>query len=138
MINVIANLNWISVLVAFLAYSFLGAVWFTVLFGKWYKISLGKANENLQNSSPIFFVGPALCSLVVTITTAVLLYSLNINTYGEALSLATLVGVGYLFANTVMIAINPNMPRPLFYGLISGTYHLTAMMIVCSILVAMK
>lgn len=138
MINVFANLNWMSVLVAFLAYFFLGALWFTVLFGKAYKASLGKANENLQNSSPLFFIGPALCSLIMTVTSAVLIYALNINSYGDALAFATLVGVGYLFANTVMIAINPNMPRPLFYGLISGAYHLTAMLIVCSILVAMN
>jgi hypothetical protein len=49
---------------------------------------------------------------------------------------ALIVGVGYLFSNTVNFAINPNMPKPIPYGLISGFFHLVGILIVCSILVA--
>ena len=83
-------------------------------------------------------VGPAVCALIITITCAVLLHALHIDTYGNALRFALLVGVGYLFTNTVNIAINPNMPRPFFYGLITGSYHLLGMVLVNLILVAMK
>jgi hypothetical protein len=48
MINQLANLKWLSVLLAFLPYFFLGALWFT----KQYKVSLGRANETLQNNAP--------------------------------------------------------------------------------------
>jgi hypothetical protein len=40
--------------------------------------------------------------------------------------------------NTVNIAINPNMPRPLFYGPITGGYHLLGMVLVNLILVVME
>lgn len=137
MIGQLAHLNWISVLIAFVAYSMVGALWFTLLFSKSYKISLGKDGETLPNK-PIFIVGPALCSFVITVTSAVLIYALNISTLGDALEFAALVGIGYLVANTVNIAINPNIPRPILYGIISGTYHLVGITIVCIILVVMK
>jgi hypothetical protein len=138
MISQFANLNWISVSLAFVAYFLLGALWFTLLFSKQYKISLGRENETLQNSAPIFIVGPALCSLVITIVSAVLIYALRIQHFGDALEFSIVVGIGYLFANTVNIAINPNIPRPILYGIITGTYHLLGILIASTILIAMK
>jgi hypothetical protein len=137
MLSQLANLNWISVLVAFVVYFLLGALWFTLFFSKSYKLSLGRENETLQNK-PIFIVGPAVCSLVITIASALLIYALNISSFGDALKFSLLVGIGYLFANTVNIAINPNIPRPILYGIISGAYHLAGISIVSIVLVAMK
>ncbi|PSL33326.1 DUF1761 domain-containing protein [Chitinophaga ginsengisoli] len=137
MISQLANLNWISVLVAFAGYFILGALWFTLFFSKSYRISLGRENETLQNK-PIFIVGPALCSLVITVASAVLIYALNVQSIGDAFKFSLLVGIGYLFANTVNIAINPNIPRPILYGMISGTYHLVGIFFVSVILVLMK
>lgn len=138
MIDQLVNLNWISVLVAFVAYFFLGAMWFTLFFKKQYAISLGKENAMPEKPAPIFIIGPALCSLVITIASAVLIYALNITTYSQAIEFALIVGVGYLFANTINIAINPNMPHPMHYGMISGLYHLAGILIVCIILIFMK
>ena len=137
MISQLASLNWISVLIAFVVYFLLGALWFTLFFSKQYKISLGRDNETIPNK-PIFIVGPALCSLVITIGTAVLIYALNIQSFSAALEFSLLVGIGYLVANTVNIAINPNIPRPILYGVISGTYHLLGILMVSIILVTMK
>jgi hypothetical protein len=138
MIHLISAINWLSVLLAFVAYSALGALWFTLLFKKQYAISLGKQNEVLQNSSPIFFIGPAVCSLVITITSAILIAALGIDSIRKGVEFALIVGVGYLFSNTINIAINPNMPKPIHYGLISGMFHLVGIVIVCTIVVAMQ
>jgi len=137
MISQLANLNWISVLVAFVGYFILGALWFTLFFNKPYRLSLGRENETLQNK-PILIVGPALCSLVITIASALLIYALDVQSLGGALKFSLLVGIGYLFANTVNIAINPNIPRPILYGMISGTYHLVGIFFVSIMLVVMK
>jgi hypothetical protein len=137
MMSQLANLNWISVLLSFVAYFVLGALWFTLFFSKPYRISLGRENETLPNK-PIFIVGPALCSLVITIASAVLIYAMDISSIGEALEFSLLVGIGFLVANTVNIAINPNIPRPILYGIISGSYHLVGILIVSIILVAMR
>lgn len=137
MIQAISSLNWFGVLLAFVPYFLLGALWFTVLFKKQYAISLGRENDQPQNLAPIFIIGPALCMLVITLTSALLLNALAINSYQGALLFALLVGVGYLVANTVNIAINPNIPRPLLYGAISGAYHLVGIVIVSLIVVFM-
>lgn len=137
MITQFAHLNWISVAIAFVAYFMLGALWFTLFFPTPYKRSLGKENETLPNK-PIFIIGPALCSLVITIATAVLVYALQITTFGAAIQFGLLIGFGFLVANTVNIAINPNIPRPILYGIISGSYHLAGILIVNVILIAMQ
>lgn len=137
MMQAISSLNWFGVLLAFVPYFLLGALWFTVLFKKQYAISLGRENDQPQNLAPIFIIGPALCMLVITLTSALLLNALAINSYQGALLFALLVGVGYLVANTVNIAINPNIPRPLLYGAITGAYHLVGIVIVSLIVVFM-
>ena len=137
MMQAISSLNWFGVLLAYVPYFLLGAIWFTVLFKKQYAISLGRENEQQQNLAPIFIVGPALCMLVITLTSALLLNALAINSYQGALLFGLIVGVGYLVANTVNIAINPNIPRPLLYGAISGAYHLVGIVLVSLMLVFM-
>lgn len=138
MFNVLTEINWISVLLAFVVYFILGALWFTLLFSKQYSISLGKQNDQPKKVAPVFIVGPAVCCLVITIASAILMYSLHINSIDNALYFATIVGIGYLVANTVNIAINPNIPKPFYYSFISGTYHLVGIFIVTIILVVMK
>lgn len=124
-------------MLAFAVYFVLGALWFTLFFNKPYKVSLGKENETLPNK-PIFIAGPALCSLVITLAAAVLMQALNIRSFGGAVEFSLLVGIGFLVANTVNIAINPNIPRPILYGIISGAYHLAGILLVSVIVVAMK
>lgn len=137
MINQLANLNWISVLLAFIVYNGIGALWFTLLFAKPYKISLGKANETLPNN-PIFIAGPAICTFVVTLTSAIFIYALNIQSMGSVIELSLLIGFGFLVANTTNIAINPNIPRPILYSIISGSYHLLGIVLAGLILFLMK
>jgi hypothetical protein len=138
MISQLSSLNWISVLLAFVVYFLLGALWFTLFFKKLYAISLGKENNMPAKPAPIFIIGPAICSLVITIASAVLIYALQISSIGGAFEFAVVVGIGYLIANTINIAINPNIPKPILYGIISGAYHLTGIITVSIILVAMK
>ena len=137
MMQHLSNLNLLSFTLAFLAYFFIGAMWFTAFFTKAYKASLGKEGQILPNK-PIFIIGPAVCTFIITLTSALLMVILNINNYSSALEFSLIIGLGFLTANTVNIAINPNIPRPILYGIITGTYHLVGMLIVSIILIAMK
>lgn len=134
----LSALNGLGILFAFIPYFFLGALWFTLLFKKPYLKSLGKENAPEQKPALIFILGPAICTLVITLCSAILLHTLHVETYSEAIVFAFTIGLGYLVANTVNIAINPNIPRPLLYGLISGSYHLVGIIICSVILVAMR
>lgn len=138
MINQLSSLNWMSVLVAFAAYFMLGGMWFTLFFKKPYAVSLGKEGQLPAKPAPIFIVGPMLCSLVITVASAILLHALEVSSVSSALEFAVLVGIGFLVANTVNIAINPNIPRPILYGAISGAYHMVGIIMVSMIIVMMK
>ncbi|WP_045690753.1 DUF1761 domain-containing protein [Hymenobacter sp. AT01-02] len=138
MFSIVSDIHWLSVVAAFVAYYMLGAFWYLMLFPQTYKVSLGKANEVLQNNSSLFIVGPAVCVLAIIVATTILFYALHLTSYGDALQLAALVGVGYLVANTTNIAINPNIPRPFLYSAITSSYHLGGITLTCLILAALK
>ena len=138
MTHTLSQLPWLGILVAFVTYSALGAVWFTALFRKQYLITLGRPTNEPQSKDPIYFVGPMVCNFLVILTSAILMNMLGITTYGAAISFALLVGFGYLVTNTMNIAINPNMPRPIVYGLLTGACHIVAIIAVCLVLVALK
>jgi hypothetical protein len=138
MIEQVSNLNGWAVLVAFVPYTVLGALWFTFFFIRPYKAALGKSNQDLNNKAPIYMVGPMICTIVVTLATAMLIQALNIQTIAGAIELSLVIGVGYLVANTFNIAINPNIPNPLQYGTITGAFHLVGITMASIILVVMR
>ena len=128
----------LAVAAAFVPYFILGGLWFTVFFPKPYWVSLGKESAPREKPASIFIIGPAICSLLITVTTAVLMHALHVESFGGGLQFGAVVGIGYLVANTVNIAINPNIPRPLLYGVVSGGFHMVGILIVTTVLVAMR
>jgi len=137
MTNILSSFSWLGIVLAFIAYSIIGAVWFTALFRKAYLAALGRPLDEPQSKDPIYFVGPMLCNLVVILTSAVLMHQLSITSVGAAFTFALVAGFGYLVTNTVNIAINPNIPHPIRYGIISGGCHLVAMVVTCIIIVSL-
>lgn len=137
MIASFSHIPWLAVLAAFTVYFVLGGLWFTTLFKAPYARTLGKSVDELNNSAPVFIAGPALCSLIITVATAWLFRWLGITGLGQALGFGLLVGTGFLVANTVNIAINPNIPHPLRYGAITGAYHLVGILLVVTLLVTL-
>ncbi|MEU1397537.1 DUF1761 domain-containing protein [Micromonospora zamorensis] len=136
MFDVLGDINWLGVLVGFIALTLLGGLWFAALFRNAYNQSLGREAGAKTPSTPLFLAGPPVTSLIITLTSAILFAALNINAYGDALLFGLIVGVGYLTANTVTIAINPNFPRPLLYAAISGSYNILGSLLVSAVLLA--
>ena len=60
-----------------------------------------------------------------------------ITEYPDALTLGAIVGVVYLGAMTMNIAINPLFPRPFRYALINVPMFLIGSLITCVILVSL-
>lgn len=137
MINGFFQINWLAVLVATIAHFALGGVWFAVIFGKQYARSLGIADRPAQKPGLIFMVGPLMCGAVTIVTSALLLRQMAITDFRGALTLGTIVGVGYLGALTVNIAINPLFPKPFSYALINVPMFLIGSIMSCAILTAM-
>jgi hypothetical protein len=129
MFNVLTEINWLGVLVAFIASAALAAVYFPVLIAKPYIVALGRQNAEKPVSSMVTNLGPIVCVLATTVTSAILLRALDVTTVGEALVFGLIVGIGYLTAMTFQIAINPNFPRPLYYGVLNAPYFIISSML---------
>jgi hypothetical protein len=131
MFNVLSDINWLAVIVSTLVFAVLGGIYFTVIVAKPYKVALGNENRELPKPGPLLIVGPLITSLVVVITSAILLRALSVETLGDGIVFGLIVSIGYLVAQTMTIAINPNFPRPFLYTLINAPYF-----IVCTVAAA--
>jgi ABC-type enterobactin transport system permease subunit len=137
MFDVIGDINWIGVVLATLACTVLGGVWFAALFAKQYARSLGRDPNVKPEMTPLSYAGPLICTLLTVIASAVLLQTLDVESMTDAFIFGTIVGVGYLFATMTNVAINPNFPRPLAYAAVNGPYFVLNSLIISSILVAL-
>jgi hypothetical protein len=90
-------------LAAFAAYFLLGALWYVVLFSQTYKMSLGKANEVLNNELALFVVGPGGCGLAAVLATTLLFSALHITPCGDTISTNSL--------GTWLLFDHPNTPK---------------------------
>lgn len=134
MLTVLFDINWLAVIAATIIFAVLGGVYFTAVVARPYKVALGNENRELPRPGPIFIVGPLIASLLVVITTAILLRALAIDTLGDAILFGLVVSIGYLVAQTLTIAINPNFPRPLLYTLINAPYFIVCTVVASIIL----
>jgi hypothetical protein len=138
MTDVILGVSWLGVAAAAIAHSFLGAAWFMGLVGKHYGVALGRNDPPDQKLPLLFILGPFVCSTVTIVTTALLLSALDVTSYGGAVALGLVVGLGYLTPMVVNIAINPNFPRPFFYSALNvpffviGSVMSTVILVACS------
>jgi hypothetical protein len=74
---------------------------------------------------------------VTLLTSAVLIEALGIST-ADAIAFGLIVGLGHLTAMAFQIAINANVPRPLFYGAINAPFFVAASVLSAVILVPMR
>lgn len=58
----------------------------------------------------------------------------QISSLGGAVGLGTLIGAGLLSATAMNMAINPNVPRPIIYGLLSSGYFFVASILISIVL----
>lgn len=130
-----SGVSWLGIAAAALAAFLLGGVWFTALFGPAYSAAMGRSHVPSAKPPPLMIIGPAVWSLITAFISAVLMATLEIETLAGALGFGLLIGLGYLATTTVNTGINPNIPRPLLYGAISGAYHLAAGLIIAVVLV---
>lgn len=138
MIGAFGSINLVGILVAGAVAFLLGGVWFAAIFARHYAAALGKPFPSKEKPAGLFLAGPFICALVIAATSAWLIQALKIDSIAGALIFGSIVGFGYLAATTVNTAINPNIPHPLRYGLISGGYFFTSSLVVSVILVTMQ
>jgi hypothetical protein len=131
----IGELNLLGIIVSLVANTILGGVWYTVLFGKQYAEALGRKYDSAEKPGPLFIFGPMVCGLALIIALNIISVALEVSTLMDAVSLGLILGIGLVASTSVNTAINPNIPRPLFYGLISGSFFIVSTTLISVILV---
>lgn len=132
--STVDHVSPLGVAAATLAVTTLGWVWFALLFERAYANVLGRADQPKTSMGALYIVGPSLCMLVTTVTIALLMAELHISSLSGAMGLGALVGAGLLSATAMNMAINPNVPRPIIYGLLSSSYFFVASILISTVL----
>lgn len=129
----LANLNYIHILVATLVYFFLGALWYSVLFQKpWVKLNKIVMNEDSRKGMPLLFAKTFLLNLIVTISTAAVLYFVQPVSLMAAIKTGALLGVG--FVGSITALNNMYVQRPFMLTLIDSGYNIVSIILVSIIL----
>ncbi|MGH3456962.1 DUF1761 domain-containing protein [Aeromicrobium sp.] len=67
------DLSILGVILAALAFFFLGALWYTILFGKLWRADMGIGDDEVGSPQPLMFVGSILCGIVIAVTLGLLI-----------------------------------------------------------------
>ena len=137
MFDVLNEVNWFAFLIGTIVYFVLGALWFTPLFGKQYDKATGVDRSKNQKWPMMYYVGPFVGALLSSGATALLVAALGVANVGDAVILGLIVGIGYSGAVSLTNAIAPNMPKPLLFAAITGSYHLVGVTLVAVICILM-
>ena len=129
------NINWLAVLVAGIAYFLLGAIWYSVLFGKkWksYNASLADAADAKKGAAGIMIFS-LLLMIVCALGLAIIAKRYGIFGWSGGLKLGLLTGI--CFAATAVHISYVYEKRTLGLHLINGLYNIlgnvVAALVVC-------
>ena len=130
------HINWLAVLAGGLAYFFLGAIWYTGLFGKkWRSYNAALMNDpNAKKGTAGIMLISLVMMLVCALGLALIVTRLNLSGWMVGLKLGILTGV--CFAATAVHISYVYEKRPLGLHLINGLYNIAgniiAAIIICS------
>ncbi len=132
----LSHVNWLALLVAAVAYFLLGALWYSVLFGKkWAQlVKVDTSNPELKKGMGGMMISTFVLILVVCFGLEVLVIKFNFLQevpYGLKLGLLT----GLAFATTAVSISYVYENRPTNLYLINNGYHVLGHMLAATILV---
>ena len=118
------HINWLAVLVGGLGYFFLGAIWYTLLFGKkWRSYNTALMNDpNAKKGSAQTMIISLIFMLICALGLALLAERFGIFGWTGGLKLGALTGI--CFAATAVHISYVYEKRPLGLHLINGLYNI--------------
>lgn len=129
--NAVLHLNWPMVLAATVAYFAIGAVWYTVLFGKYWARAHKVDMNDRSGMAKYMMIGFALTFLIVTCT-GLLLNSIRCKELTDCF-MRSYVLIGGFVAGFVGIALNYGK-KPLGVWFVDIGYHLVGILVATLIL----
>jgi Protein of unknown function (DUF1761) len=120
--RLLTEIHWGAVIPAALIYSVFCGIWHRpFLFGKKWEAAMGFKRTIGWTDPPIQYVVPMIACLVTTIVVAMLLQLLSLTTFGEVLTLAAMLGIGFGAPIVFTVGTIPIMHKPLTFGRITGS-----------------
>ena len=132
--DVLADLNWLAVIVATIAYFALGGIWYApAVFGNLWMRSGGIVTPEQTQAS--FYVIPFLTCLLATIAAGMLAAATGSDTIGEGIVLGLVTGVGIAFSALFVTGFfDPQKPQAMAWVAVVGGYHAVGLLIVSIVL----
>lgn len=124
----------LPILAAGLVYFALGGLWFTPLFGRYWDRAVGFQRPPQWRPPHRYYIGPLVGCLVGAAATAVLLHLVRAASLQESLLVGLVAGLGFSASVTGVNAIAPNMPRPMLYAAVVGSYHAVGVTVCSAVL----
>jgi hypothetical protein len=130
-----SEINWLAVLVAAVAYFMLGALWYSVLFGKkWIAYqNIDMSHPDARKGTGVIMTGSFVLMLLATFALAVLVIRLDLTVALSGIKLGLFTG--FFFSMTAISITYLYIKKPSGLHFIDGLYHVTgqalAAMILC-------
>ena len=134
--EIFSQVNWLAVLVAALAYFFLGAIWYSkALFGtKWASlVGIDMNDPNKGKGMAKMFVVTLVLIIVACIGLAFLVSKLDLHVMMSAIKLGLLTGICFASTAVAISFVYENRPAGIYF--IDCGYHLAGHIIAAIILV---
>jgi hypothetical protein len=128
------NINWLTVIVAGAAYFFLGAIWYTILFGKlWIKSSgVNVNNPDAKKGAGAIMVFTFILELIASLGLAIIISKLMLSGAMSGIKLGLLTGVCFAAVGIHVSYLYQSKPRSLHF--IDAGYHIVGNIIAAVIL----
>ena len=136
--NLLSNINWLAVLVASVAYFFLGAIWYSALFQKpWIRLSRIDMNDpNMKKGVAAIMFGSFVMMFITSLALAILAESIDLHHWQEGLHLGLLTGLCFAFTSMAINMLYEKKPTGLYF--INGGYQLLGNIIAAIIITSFR
>ena len=132
----LSHVNWLAVIVATIAYFLLGALWYSVLFGKkWAQlVKIDTGNPDMKKGMGGMMISTFVLTLLICFGLEVLVIKFNfVQEVAYGIKLGLLTGLAFATTAVSIHYIYENKPTNLY--LINNGYHVLGHVIAASILV---
>lgn len=134
--TVLSYLNWLHIIVATIAYFALGAIWYSLLFGKkwvaYHNIDVNKPDAKKGMATTM--LGSFILEFVIVAAIDFLAIRLGYGTLSEGLKLGLFTGI--CFSATTISITYLYLQKPLALHFIENFYHIIGQLIAALILCA--
>ncbi len=130
------QINWLAVPVAALAAFFLGAIWYTALFGKAWAQANGYSDEQLKSMQskrpmPVFFGALVVCYFVAAVAMALLMVNLDVRGAAGGVMLGV---VAWTIVSAFRMTAQVSSPKPMSAFVIDSGFDFVAIVAMGAIL----